>query len=98
MITELAAQDLDNIVSYIAEQLANPSAASRLLEDIAKCYGYLKASPQIYEICRDPKLSKDGYRKTVIHNYVLIYRIDEAARIVYILRFFYGGMDYAKLL
>ncbi len=98
MITELAAQDLDNIVSYITEQLSNPSAASRLLDDIAKCYGYLKTSPQIYEICRDSKLSRDGYRKAVINNYMLIYRIDDVTKTVFILRFFYGGRDYVKLL
>jgi len=31
IVTELAHQDLDNIVSYIAVQLANPAAASNFL-------------------------------------------------------------------
>jgi toxin ParE1/3/4 len=42
IVAELAHQDLDNIVSYIAIQLANLTAA------VAKCYGYLKSNPMMY--------------------------------------------------
>jgi toxin ParE1/3/4 len=37
VVTELAHQDLDNIVSYIAIQLANPTAASDFLYGVGKC-------------------------------------------------------------
>jgi hypothetical protein len=36
VVTELAHQDLDNIVSYIAIQLANPAAASDFLDKVDK--------------------------------------------------------------
>jgi plasmid stabilization system protein ParE len=46
VVTELAHQDLDNIVSYIAIQLANPVAASDFLDKVDKCYGYqMRAVP-----------------------------------------------------
>jgi toxin ParE1/3/4 len=42
VITELAHQDMDNIASYIAIQLANPAAASDYLGKVDKCYSFLK--------------------------------------------------------
>lgn len=37
IISELAHKDLDNIVSYIAVQLANPNAAANFLYELEKC-------------------------------------------------------------
>jgi plasmid stabilization system protein ParE len=98
VLTELADQDLDSIISYIAVQLANPSAATRLLDDIEKCYEFLKTTPEIYEFCRDPRLSEQRYRKAVIHHYILVYKVDEDNKTVTVLRFFYGARDYGKLI
>lgn len=98
VVTELAHQDLDSIVSYIAVQLANPAAASDFLDDVDKCYGYLKSNPMMYSKCNDSRLEKEGYRKAVIKNYILVYKVDESAKRVSVLRFFYGARDYAKLI
>jgi len=98
IVTELAHQDLNNIVSYIAVQLANPAAASNFLDEVDKCYGYLKRNPMMYSKCYDSRLGKEGYRKTVAKNYIIVYKVDEDAKKVSILRFFYGAQDYAKLI
>jgi len=45
LLSELAHRDLDNIVSYIAVQLANSIAATNFLDEVRKCYGYLKSNP-----------------------------------------------------
>lgn len=97
IISELAHQDLDSIISYIAVQLANPAAASNFLEEVDRCYGYLKNNPLMYSRCNDSRLEKEGYRKAVIKNYVLVYKVDEIAKTVSVLRFFYGARDYMKL-
>ena len=39
-----------------------------------------------------------GYRRAVIKNYVMIYRVTEPKKTVYVLRFFYGARNYEKLL
>ena len=98
VISEFAHRDLDNIVSYIAVQLANPIAATNFLDEVEKCYVHLKNSPFMYERCYDTFLAKKGYRKATIKNYVLLYMVDEATRIVIIYRFFYGAQDYVKLI
>lgn len=97
-VSELAHQDLEKIVSYIAVQLANPKAAGDFLDEVEKCYGYLRNNPLMYTKCQDKRLEKEGYRKVSINNYVLVYKINEASKTVNILRFFYGPQDYVKLI
>ena len=96
--TPLAEQDLDGILSYIAENLGNNTAAVSFLDEVDACYINLERMPFMYEQCRDPQLRALGYRKAIIKNYVMIYRVDEDKKIVYILRFFYGRRDYEKLI
>ncbi|GAB6273779.1 MAG: hypothetical protein STSR0004_06420 [Peptococcaceae bacterium] len=96
-VSELAHQDLDSIISYIAVQLANPAAASNFLDEVVRCYGNLKGNPMMYSKCNDSRLEKEGYRKAVIKNYILVYKVDEIAKTVSVLRFFYGARDYEKL-
>lgn len=98
VVSDLAHRDLDNIVSYIAVQLANPIAATNLLDEVEKCYGGLKSNPLMFERCHDGLLEKEGYRKVTIKNYVMVYKVEEAARTVIIHRFFYGAQDYVKLI
>ena len=98
VITELAHQDLDRIVSYIVVQLSNSKAAGDFLDEVTACYGFLKSTPMMYERCQDRRLGQEGYRKAVIKNYVLVYKINEESKIVSIMRFFYGAQDYTKLI
>jgi toxin ParE1/3/4 len=98
VVSELAHRDLDNIVSYIAVLLANPIAATNFLDEVEKCYVCLKSNPLMYEQCHDALLVKEGYRKATIKNYVLVYKVEEAARTVVIHRFFYGAQNFIKLI
>jgi toxin ParE1/3/4 len=97
-VTELAHQDFDNIIAYIAVQLSNPKAAGIFIDEVTTCYGFLKNNPMMYEQCQDRRLGQDGYRKAVIKNYVLVYKVNEASQTVNIMRFFYGAQDYTKLI
>lgn len=96
--TELAVQDLDSIFSYLALSLANPAAASAFADAVEHCYSSLEQTPLMFEACRSPRLRALGYRKAVIKNYVMVYKIDQAAKTVVILRFFYGRQNYEKLI
>ena len=98
IITQAAHNDLDEALDYIANRLANPSAAASLLTKIEECYAQLRDYPSLYELCHDLRLKNLGYRKVPIGNYVIIYRPAEEEHTVYILRVFYGGRDYQKLI
>lgn len=97
-VTELAHEDLSNIISYMAVELSNKPAAIHFIEEVEKCYGRLKENPLIYEECRDPRLKMEGCRKIAINHYVLVYKINEPAKTVIVYRFFYGRQDYTKLI
>jgi len=97
-ITDNAEQDLENIISYIVEKLSAPVAASTFLDAVHDCYENLETNPHIYESCRDHRLKKEGYRRAVVKNYILVYKIDEEAKTVTIHRFFYGRQDYVSLI
>jgi len=97
-VSDSAEQDLDLIIAYIAQQLAAPKAASDLLDAVYECYDYLESNPYLYEQCRDPKLYSEGYRRAVIKNYILVYKVYEDSKTVVVHRFFYGGQDYTNLI
>ena len=96
--TELAKQDLSDIVDYIISSLENPSAATALLDEVEACYDSLEQLPLMFEMCRDPHLRAMGYRKAVIKNYIMIYKVNESSKTISIMRFFHGRQDYEKLI
>lgn len=98
METELALQDLDHILAYIALTLCNPSAAASFADEVEKCYSILEKMPLTAALCREPRLRALGYRKAVIKNYVMVYKVDKAKKTVIILRFFYGRQNYETLI
>lgn len=97
-LSELAHHDLDRIVSYIIVNLASPIAAASFLDQVEKCYNYLKNNSYTYAKCQNIRLEKEGYRKIPIKNYLLVYKVVEEDKTVNILRFFYGAQDYFKLI
>ncbi len=96
--TNLAIQDLESIINYISAELYNPTAASSFLDAVYKCYDNLEQMPLMFKQCNSPKLRDMGYRRAVIKNYVMVYRVEETERTVYILRFFYVAQEYEKLI
>ena len=97
-ITELADADLDAIIKYISLELANPQATKSFLDKLEAAYQFLSENPRMYPFCEDRRLASKEYRKVLLKNYVLIYRIAEAEKRVYLLRFFYGAQDYINQL
>ena len=90
--------DLDRLIDYLLQTLQNPVAAKNLLSGVEACYDHLSQMPYMYEQCRSPRLMARGYRKAVIHDYIMIYRVDDEENTVYVLRFFHGRQDYEKRL
>ena len=98
IISADAHDDIDSILCYIVNSLKNPIAAKNLLDKIENVYADLADNPFMYACCNDGRLKHDEYRKVVINNYILIYRVDESAGIVYVVRFFYGRQNYIEMI
>lgn len=92
--TEYAHKDLHNIFTYIKNQLCAPQAATDFADAVQKCYARLSRNPLIYSLCNDEMLAQKGYRKVLIKNYVLVFKVNEAKKVVTIYRLFYGAEDY----
>ena len=95
-ISNSAEYELDKILAYISEDLAAPQAAVSFVDEVYACYDRLEENPYVYEACRDPRLNRKGYRRAVIKNYVMLYKIYDH-ELVIVHHFFYGGQDYARL-
>ena len=98
VITGLAEQDLDDIAGYIANDLSSPKAALGFLNDVESCYDDISLNPHMYPFCESERLKSKEYRKALIKNYIMFYRVDDKEKTVYVMRFIYGGRDYIKLL
>jgi plasmid stabilization system protein ParE len=98
LITELAQSDLDAIVEYISVQLSNPIAAADLLDEVDKCYSHLRSNPFIYAKSTDARLEKEGFRKALIKNYILFFKVFESDKKVIVYRIIYSARDYEQLL
>lgn len=97
-ITNNAAAELDDILSYLSKYLDNSAAASDFLDKVEESFHRLSDNPKIYQLCDHRDFKEKGYRKVVIKNYIMIYRVDETTSTVYILHFFYGRRNYYEYL
>lgn len=78
------------IFFLFAVELVNPTAAASFLDDVD--------NPRMYSLCQSARLSRTGYRKIVIKNYLIIYRIDDETKKVFIVRIVYGGRNYVDFI
>ncbi|MCL2343558.1 MAG: type II toxin-antitoxin system RelE/ParE family toxin [Firmicutes bacterium] len=97
-IADSAHEDLDEIVTYIAEVLYAPEAAIHFAEAVEKCYDRLRMYPLMYPIADIPELAEKGYRRVPVKNYLILYKVNEFAKLVRIYRIFYGARNYIDLL
>lgn len=98
VVSNSANEDLDAILTYIIDKLDNRMAALRIANEVDAVYDSLARHPDMYGFSLDARLAEKGYRRAVIQNYVMLFRVDEGAKQVLIVRFFYGRRDYGKYL
>ena len=97
LITKEANNDINEIIGYIVNILKNPIAAGNLLDDIEKSYTVISDNPSAFSLCNDSRLRNDGYRKIIVKNYIVFYKVNEEQKTVYIMRVIYGRRDYSKI-
>jgi len=97
-ISDRAEEDFDRIITYIAQNLSAPKAASDFADKVYDCYDQLENNPYIYRVCHDPRLSKEGYRRALVKNYVVVFKIHEEDKEVHVHAIFHGRQDYVNLI
>jgi plasmid stabilization system protein ParE len=93
-ITDLAHEDLENIIGYITKNLAALEAATGFVEEVAVIYTHLQQNPYQFPQCYDTHLAKEGYRRALIKNYLLVYKVFDDTQMVVGYRFFHGTQNY----
>ncbi len=100
-ITDSAKEELDAIVQYFVETLANPISAGKLLDDFYKQKSYLCNDPYMFPLCPMQSLQRKGYRRFLfMKNYVALYIVEDEKnkKLATIMHIFYAKRDYEKLL
>ena len=93
-----AVQDMVEIVTYIARELNNPSAAERIAERLVEAGESLRDFPYTQPAYTPLRPLKHEYRKLLIENYMMLYWVTETEKRVTIARVVYARRNYAKLL
>lgn len=97
-MTKSAAEDLKSIASYIAYDLKEPAVAKKLVERIKVSVTSLAKLPLRHNLVADENLAAQGFRKTMIDNYIVFYIVSEKDKIVAVVRILYGKRDWIHLL
>lgn len=94
----IARQDLIEIVTYISQDLQNPAAANRLAEEIVQAAEKLQLFPYAWPVYLPIRPLQWEYRKLLVQNFLLFYRVDEENKLVTVARVLYARSEYKKQL
>ena len=97
-LTQRAEVDLDEIVSYIAVELANPQAASDFIDKLQDSIEEARSFPESGSLVQNDFLQMENVRKKLVGNYIMYYLPDMDEKIIYILRIAYGKRNMDDIL
>ena len=97
-ITDRANSDIVNIYSYIASTLKEPVIALNQIDRIEAAIDSLATLPERIALVSDPNLANEGYRKLLVDNYYVFFKIDLNKSIIMIIRILYARRDWQSII
>lgn len=97
-LTDKADTDLDDIVRYIAVDLAKPKAASDFVDKLQSAIEEARSFPESGSLVVNEYLPDTEVRKKLVGNYILYYLPDSAEKMIFILRIVYGRRNMDEIL
>ncbi len=88
-----AFEDLDSIYHYIAYDKSSPENAKGQIDRIKKAILDLDLLPQSHQERSYGRYADKGYRQLLIDNYIVIFKIDETKKIVWVVTIQYHGRN-----
>ena len=82
MLMQRAFSDLDNIYNHIADDFKEIGTAEKMANDLEKAILSLDEMPYRGSIRRTGAFANRGYRQIFVKNFTIVYRIDEAKKVV----------------
>lgn len=92
-INPRAIYDLDSIYEYLANNKLVPENAKGQVDRIKKAILNLDTFPQSHQKRNEGRYAEKGYRQLLVDNYIVIFRIDEADKTVYVVTIQYQGRN-----
>ena len=92
-INPKAIRELDSIYQYIANEKLAPENAKAQVNRIQKAILNLNTFPQSHQDRNEGRYAQKGYRQLLIDNYIVIFRIDEINKLVYVVTIQYQGRN-----
>ena len=88
-----AYRDIEEIYMYLAFNKLAPDAAKGQTDRIKEAIELLSAFPNAHQDRLEGKFAGKGYKQLLIHNYMAIYKVDDAEKIVKVITVQYQGKD-----
>ncbi len=88
-----AIRDLDSIYEYIANEKLAPEYAKGQIERIKKAILNLAIFPQSHQVRSEGRYATKGYRQLLVDNYIVIFKMDEGGKTVYVVTVQYHGRN-----
>lgn len=88
-----AISELDRIYKYIADDKLAPQNAKGQVDRIKKAVLNLDTFPQSHQERNEGRYAGKGYRQLLIDNYIVIFRIDELHKTIYVVTIQYQGRN-----
>ena len=79
--------DIDGIIDYLKQFY--PSTPLRFLDELVRVESFLRINPYMYPIF----FARPKYRKALVNNYQVFYKVDDVKGIVKIHRVIHGARD-----
>lgn len=92
-INPRAIRELDNIYEYIATEKLAPENAKGQVNRIKGAILNLGTFPQAHQERNEGRYAGKGYRQLLVDNYIVVFRIDEISKIVYVVTVQYQGRN-----
>ncbi len=88
-----AARELEDIYKYIAYEKLSPENARNQVDRIKKAILGLQTFPQSHQKRNIGRYAGGVYRQLLVDNYIVIFKIDDINRTVYVVTVQYSGRN-----
>jgi len=98
LVSKTYHKDLQGIIHYISHNFDAPYTASNLLDDIESTVSSLSTMPHRYGLVNDAYLQRKDFRKCLVKNYIIFYKIHEESKTVMIHRILHTKQSWVDIL
>lgn len=98
LVSETYHKDLKDIIHYIYHNLDAPLTTSALLDEIEPAVSALSVMPFRYGLIDDAYLHRKKFRKCLVKNYIIFYKVNKENKTVMIHRILHARQKWIDIL